>query len=238
MKTLTQTDLQFVVSRLPKDVRGLAKKYNIFVGGGFIRETIAGGDVNDIDIFGEKKEFLQASAEILASERNQVNPTACKKFETDNAITLLSPPRLPVQFITRWLFSDPKKLVESFDFTVCQAIVWMDRGGSWNSLIADDFYPDLAAKRLVYTFPQREEEAGGSMLRVRKFLRRGYNIQAESLAGVIARLVAKVRMAETGSPLHNERNAAKVISSLLREVDPLAIIEGGGEPIDEHEILS
>ena len=39
----------------------------------------------------------------------------------------------------------------------------------------DEFYPDLAARRLVYTAPVRDEEAGGSLLRVRKFIERKDN---------------------------------------------------------------
>lgn len=229
MITLTNQDLQFVVRRIPKDVREQLMTLPIYIAGGFIRETIAGGDVKDIDLFGETKEALASFAETLAAKRQ------VKTHKTDNAITVLCPPRLPIQYITRWTFAAAGPLVDSFDFTVCQAVIWFDRTlGAWRSLCGEGFYPDLAARRLVYTFPAREEEAGGSMMRVRKFLMRGYNIQATSLGGVIARVAMKVRM----DALHgkDEQSMAVAVAGLLHEVDPLLVVDGL-EPIDEHEVI-
>ncbi|TZG25620.1 hypothetical protein [Sphingomonas montanisoli] len=227
-QTLTSGDLQLVVSRIPRDVRKMMMEQPIFCGGGFIRETIAGNAVNDIDLFGGDKDLLKLSADYLASKRE-----GAKVHTTDNAFTVLSVPRMPVQFITRWLFSEAEPLVRSFDFTVCQAAVWFDRRiHRWQSMIAGEFYPDLAARRLTYTSPVRDEEAGGSMLRVRKFLARGYNIQAFALAGVIARvaLAAEVRGER------NETNLTFAISRKLVEVDPLLLIDGF-EPVNEHEVI-
>jgi hypothetical protein len=227
MNKLTAQDLQFVVRRIPKDVRQIMTEHQVFLAGGFIRETISGGDVKDIDIFGQSKESLGIIADAFALKRE------VKPFRTENAITVLCPPRLPVQFITRWVFDSAGPLVESFDFTVCQAAVWFDRSlGLYSSAVSDDFYSDLAARRLVYTFPKRDEEAGGSMMRVKKFLKRGYNIQASSLAGVIARVAAKVDWARAES----EERAAFVIAGLLREVDPLLVVDGL-ESVDEHEAV-
>jgi hypothetical protein len=228
MATLTKGDLQLVVSRIPRDVRKMMQEQPVFVGGGFIRETIAGNPVQDIDLFGDTEERLKSSADYLASKRE-----AAKVHTTGNAITVLSAPRIPVQFITRWLFGEAEDLMRSFDFTVCQAVVWYDRKKSlWASVISDEFYSDLAARRLTYTFPVREEEAGGSMLRVRKFLQRGYNIQAYALAGVIARVALSAHL----SPDTDEQSATFAISRKLFEVDPLLLIDGF-EPVDEHEII-
>lgn len=234
MQQLSNTDLQFVVRRLPKDVRELMQKYArqgklLSVGGGFIRETIAGNKPNDIDVFGPTKEDLNLAATDLAVVRT------VKPFKSDNAITLLCPPRLPVQFITRWTFATPQEVVPSFDFTVCQAVVWTD-GTVWHSACAETFYQDLAARRLVYTSPTREEAAGGSIMRVRKFLARGYNIQAGSFGAVIARLAFKVRIGRD-SMAENEQDFAKVLTGLLREVDPLSVVDGL-EMIDEHETVN
>lgn len=228
MQKLSQDDLHFVVRRIPKDIRELVQSRALLIGGGFIRETIAGNTINDIDLFGVTDEQLQGAAEAIATSRE-----GSRKFSTNNAITVLAPPRTPLQFITRWKFAEPSKLVESFDFTVCQAVVWFNAGEqAWESLIGDRFYQDLAARRLVYTFPVRDEEAGGSMLRVRKFLTRGYNIQASSLAGVIARVAGGVHSWTT----LDERERARVVTGLLHEVDPLAVIDGI-EPIAEHDPL-
>jgi len=233
---LTSEDLRLVVTRLPMDVRKLMMKADVILGGGFIRETIAGNQPKDIDLFGSSGDVLRIAAELLCVGRQG------RKYSTDNAITVLSGNRMPVQFILRWLFAQPSDVVESFDFTVCQAAIWYDKKeAAWKSVISAGFYPDLAARRLVYTFPRREEEAGGSMLRVRKFLQRGYSIQAPSLAGVIARIAMAVRWDEiarkNGDGYASERSVALIISGLLREVDPNITVDGL-DVVDEHEAIN
>ena len=97
--------------------------------------------------------------------------------------------------------------------------MWFDRPTQkWRSLVSPSFYPDLAAKRLVYTSPCRDEAPGGSFLRVRKFLSRGYNIQVLSLAGVLARIFLAVRDKSGVEP-------RAVIAGILREVDPLVVCD-------------
>lgn len=239
MRSLTTTDLNFVVRRIPKDVRELLESTprRLFLAGGFIRDTIAGLPVKDIDLLGDSKGLLHTAAHVLKTERAERGDHV-RLHETDNAITLLAPPRAAVQFITRWTFDGAGTLLESLDFTVCQAAIW-SWGGQWQSLCSEGFYPDLAARRLVYTFPAREEEAGGSLMRVRKFLGRGWNIQADSLGGVVARVAQKIdwekiesdgaRMQQMGT---REERIAKVVAGLLREVDPLLVVDGL-DPIED-----
>lgn len=224
MTELTKTDLHFVLTRVPKDIRQLCEKYSLMIGGGFIREIIAGNAPHDVDIFGSSKTVLYAAAMELEKDR------AARKFSTANAITLLCPPRLPVQFITRWRFASLDLVVSSFDFTVCQAAIgFFD--GKWQSVIAQAFYSDLAARRLVYTMPTREEAAGGSMMRVRKFLARGYNIQASSLAAVIARVMRAVDYGRLQGV--SEQELGQILTGVLREVDPLLVLDGV-EAVEDH----
>jgi hypothetical protein len=221
---LTPTDLHFVLSRLPHDIRTVMKNRNLILAGGFIRSTIAGEKPSDIDLFGASK----ADLELGAHDLKELRPGA-RKHNSRNAFTVLAGTRLPAQFIYRWVFSDPEACILSFDFTVCQAGIWYDHAeGHWTSCCAEDFYVDLAARRLVYTAPKRMEEAGGSLLRVRKFLSRGWNIQAPSLAAVIARLVTPI----AGS--RDEESVAGWVGERLLEVDPLVVIDGV-ELSDEHE---
>lgn len=228
---LTKTDLQFVLSRVPKDVRGIMTEKPIVLAGGFIRGTIAGEKIADIDLF---------TQDVLTADYASLQLSVARKgriHKTKNAITVLSPPRFPVQFITRWLFEKPEYVAASFDFTVCQAAIWREPNeGRYMSICSPTFYADLAARRLVYTSPIRNEDAGGSMLRVIKYIKRGYNIQSESLAAVITRMVRGVDMQK----LHhlaegNEAEAARMFANILREVDPLTVIDGC-ELVDEHEI--
>lgn len=103
------------------------------------------------------------------------------------------------------------------------------KDGEFRSVVDDLFYPDLAARRLRYMHPQREEEAGGSLMRVKKFLARGYNIQPLSLAGVMSRVFKKVDWAR----LEEGEDPTAIICGLLREVDPLTVVDGV-ELRDEH----
>ena len=76
------------------------------------------------------------------------------------------------------------------------------------------------------------------MLRVIKYIKRGYNIQVPSLAGVVARFIAGLKISNDSISIidsveHiNETWAAPILMALLREVDPLAFVDGI-EMVDE-----
>lgn len=225
---LRPEDLQFVVRRLPKDVRQImqGKKARVILAGGFIRAVIAGEDVADIDLFSSCRQ----SAADLTEQVKRRRPDAYL-HSTVNADTIVSIGRLPVQVIKRWTYARPEDVVADLDFTVCQAAVWFGSKGEWESSCSEAFYFDLAARRLVYTAPQRDEEVGGTMLRVLKYLKRGYSIQVPALAAVISRLTYKARDSEMAS---SEEGFAQVVTGLLREVDPLTahdIVEG-----NQHDV--
>lgn len=227
MEKLTNTDLKYIINRIPKDVTKLIKHNKIILAGGFIRATIASERVSDIDLFGSDQKELETIAYKFANETNG------RVHVTGNAFTILRPPRLPIQIITRWLFDEPEKCIESFDFTMCKAAIWYDQSTEkWDSSIHPCFYSDLAARRLVYVHPDREEEPGGSLLRVRKFLSIGYSIQAQSLAGVLSRIFVKISADRVD--VSNEADVSKIIVGLLREVDPDLIVDGV-DVVDEHE---
>ena len=99
MNTLTKEDVHFCLSRLPKDIFEVLKNKPVVLAGGFIRETISGGRVNDIDLFGYSKEELRTVAVELAMNRKG------RLHETENAFTVIAAPRSPIQFVTRWLVS-------------------------------------------------------------------------------------------------------------------------------------
>jgi len=225
MTSLIPEDLHHVVTRLPGDLRKLMTEKPIFLAGGAIRALVGQEEINDYDLFGHDGIYLEEVARAFAATRTG------RVFKTDNAITVVSSPRKPVQFITRWTYSDPLKIAESFDFSVAQAVVWYEPStivdkGQWKSCISENFYADLAAKRLRYLNPVRNEDAGGSMLRVMKFLRRGYSIAPASVGKVIARLLTGVREDNPAWSSGDEYSRAVILTSLLREVDPLTIVDG------------
>lgn len=230
MKELVAHDLNWCVNRLPGRLRRLLEdKENPYgdtiIAGGFIRSCIAREELNDVDLFTPTKEGSLALANALAPDRDRAKNEAGLLpgiHATDNAYTIPRP-RPTLQVIHRWLFTTPEEAVNSFDFTIARAGIWYDRTcARWKSICAETYYPDLAAKRLIYCSPERIEEVGGSVLRVLKFYQRGYRIPLDSLAAVVARLMSgvkdeKVRNSEGG---YDEVQLRKVLSGLLREVDP------------------
>lgn len=234
MKTLSSNDVAFVASRIPRDVREWIWENGLSIGGGFIREVISGGEIRDIDVFGSSKEGLRFALRTLKARREQAG-YKCRIIETANADTLLTEGRKTVQVIHRWLYESHEKVVPSFDFTVCAAVIWRahEQGNSaWYSCTHDDFYQDLAAKRLVYTSPDRNEDAGGSLLRAFKFIKRGYNIQSNSLGKVLARLNSVIRPDSWAT--NDESQMGRVLTGLLREVDPGFVVDGI-EPVGEKD---
>lgn len=214
MRKLNRKDLQWILRIMPRRLAELMKEFpnEIFVAGGFIRSVISREEVNDIDVFTSSQERAKMFSLILAKSDKEL------LYETDNAITVKGL-WAPVQFIHRWVFDNPVKCVESFDFTIsCAAVFWNKETNGWDSVCDEEFYADLAAKRLVYRRPVRNEDAGGSMLRVLKYYQRGYRIPLDSLGHVISRLLKGVDRDRVD--MNDEYAVGMVIQGLLHEVDP------------------
>lgn len=223
LQPLLVEDAQWILSRLPKELRSVLKEAAeggiiAFVCGGFIRACIAGETVSDIDIITNSV----PNAHFLVSKiKNAIG--ADRTFESDNATTIWKEGIPPIQVIHRWTSATPEELLQSFDFTIAKAGIWYDTRAGWRHRCDPRFYQDLAAKRLVYTSPQRNEDAGGSMLRVLKFYQRGYRIPLDSLANVIARLSGAIDTTKVPIGLNGKMDEAqlgKVLCGLLVEVDP------------------
>ncbi len=253
MNSLTYHDLQFALLRTPKQLLEIMKRPEwagkIFVGGGFLRSIVAGDPINDIDVFCPDKQTALFLAKTLNAELFDLPDSSSEEFTaeddrklnriwtTDNAYTLLAF-KPTIQIIHRWSFKTGIEAADSFDFTCCAAMFWHgtktiphDEIG-WQSYCDERFYPDVAGKRLIYRNPIRNEDAGGSMLRVLKYYQKGYRIPLDSLADVITRLVQGVDFDKLSMSLDGESSAqlsasntpkefSRIICGLLREVDPL-----------------
>lgn len=213
---LNQMDLKWCLRRLPTEVREELKSAEgkLILAGGFIRACVAGEEINDIDLLCSSKDKAKSVANSLNSESGK------DVWYSDNAITVKKF-STPVQLIHRWVYDKPEDVIPSFDFTIAKAAIWYSSTIGWTSQVAETFYEDLAAKRLVYTSPERNEDAGGSILRVLKFYQRGYRIPLSSLGAVIARLCQAV---DFGNCVTEERTA-ETLTGLLYEVDPNSIDE-------------
>lgn len=211
--TLSPYDLNWILRRLPRRVVDLMKIHprKLILAGGFIRAAIAQEPINDVDLFVPSKLFADRIANELADKKGT------RKIETQNATTITGY-HVPIQIVHRWVYEQPEQCLESFDFTIASAAIWHDPfAGGWCSKAHRDFYADLAAKRLVYMMPDRNEDAGGSTLRTLKFYQRGYRIPLSSLGAVIARLVKGIRV---NCPIEPEIYLGELLTGLLHEVDP------------------
>jgi hypothetical protein len=218
MNTLTPDDLRYIVGMMPAILRSQIKAHKLMLAGGAIRSLILREKVNDWDLFGASAEQLAAATESL--EATYAHRT--RTIRSKNAYTITAAGRTPIQLITRWTYSAPEDLWRDFDFTIARAVIWCE-DDKWKSATDPDYYADLAARRLRYRSPTRLEDAGGSMMRVLKFLRAGYIIAPEQLALVMARITGRIRWDHN---MVTRDGGARVITALLREVDPLHIIDG------------
>lgn len=247
--TLAWHDLQSCLIRAPHEVLFAMKKFGaeLMVAGGYVRSCVTQEPINDVDCFCSSKEKALEIALVVA-RYGMPEGTNREVKETDNAYTIVGY-RYPIQFIHRWTFTDPAACVESFDFTIAPAAFWYstevvptemkglaDGHGevpieelpenTWRSVCDTRFYADLAGKRLIYAAPQRNEDAGGSLLRVLKFYQRGYRIPLDSMGAVLGRLMMGVRYAaieandEASWHVPVEVKLSAAITGLLREVDP------------------
>ena len=212
---LDNFDLNRVCRMIPNKIKEVIEsefwRGKIFIAGGFIRDLIAGDKINDVDLFVNNKSDAELLLNILKENK--------KVVKTDNAFTIVD--RLPIQIIHRWTFDNPEDVLKSFDFTICSATVYIDKNGIYKGICDDRFYKDLASKRLIYMNPVREEAAGGSLIRVLKFYKRGYNIPLNNLSQVISRLMIDANKCYEQKDIQHSLNM--YINAKLFEVDPLAI---------------
>lgn len=211
MRELDHYDVERVTRALPMEIKACMHTLPVFAAGGLIRSLVAKETINDIDL------FVSDEATVDQIILKLVNCASITVSKTENAVTIHGM-RFPVQIIHRWKFATPQECVESFDFTIARAAVWMTKENAWQSACDDRFYQDVAAKRLVYCNPDRHEDAGGSMLRLLKFYSRGYTAPLMDVSSVMA------RMTHGNDPTKNKvdlQEIAKNYLTLLREVDPL-----------------
>lgn len=192
---LRQDDLDLCLKGLPETVlEHTLKAHKCCVAGGYIRDTVFQIErPKDIDIFTDS----EASARLIASrlcDRAQycrLNGMDKRVVETGRALSVVNAYKGPApQVIFKWVFEDMSKVIDAFDFTCCQAAFWWD-GEKFVSRCAPTFYSDNELERLVYTAP-KGNDAVGSVLRLLKLYRRGFDIDQNNLALVLASLCGEI----------------------------------------------
>ena len=246
LSRMASLDQKWIVRKMPADIRKLCSDnpMRIAIAGGYIRSLVEGEAPNDIDIFSASTSIAENCAMDLAFDRGIIEDKTWAKmkstpqvFISPNAITIRD--RKPtVQFIRRWTYAaeeEPDRIdlyavMASFDFSIAQCIMAYREESpiGWNSLVHPDFYPALAAKRLEYTFPIRHEEAGGSMLRLLKFAKRGYYPTLKTISGIMTRVYDGIDFEKVARAVEidNMTRAEAIqcaVNGLLEEVDPSAV---------------
>ena len=182
-EALDDEDLRRVIFALPDQVREALRRFpgEAVIAGGFIRATIAGENIHDIDLFvtSEKK-----AKEVL----DEVNI----KFEKKELHDLSIIDGVELQTIWRYAFKVPIDVPNDFDYTVCKAVVWFDKAdknnpSGYRGACHERFYRDLARRELVYC-NEREHEQITGFPRLLKYTSYGYTINAESLSEVIVKI--------------------------------------------------
>lgn len=174
-----------IIQALPSVVRDAFEHSDLrfYLGGGFIRAIVADEKPSDIDLFVPDQGTANALATFIAecSIEASIHRSA-------NAITIRGLGR-PIQIITRWTYTSASAIIDSFDYTLAQAVLWKE-GGEWLTLVSAAFEEDVINRRLVYTRPIRDEEKAGSLVRLFKFYKRGYTPTLNTVADVCARAFA------------------------------------------------
>jgi hypothetical protein len=190
---LKPEDFARVMDSIPTKVKVIMQKYprQMVLAGGFIRDLLIGDSPNDIDIF--TNGYLGAAhAETLAKEFSQLAEKPIEK--SDCAFNVRD------EYFTQFIHLVPFQneydcaynTLLSFDFTMAQASVYFDRADGWDSLVMDGFYNAIENKELVFTFPTISYGGKLSHLsRAFKFVGRGWKIDNDSIAAIIANYTGK-----------------------------------------------
>ncbi len=180
---MDKIDANKLFDSLPMQVKTTLLKYqgNVYVGGGYLRDSILGEKVKDIDLF--------STYGVQTQVREYLKSISDSYFTSNNATTFYIKGQPTFQLITKWTYQDAQDMIKDFDFTINQIGLYV-KDNKPIVVYLDEFLEDIASKTLTYTQPIREENCAGSLLRMVKFLGRGYTIDRKNLAALIGRAVS------------------------------------------------
>ncbi len=146
-----------------------------------------GEEPKDIDLFAVREDVL-----LHAIDEFEWSPRFNKTTRPNSVEFAAYGVACKVQFVKRCFYPQHEQLIQSFDFTICQAYLFYTSREGWVGYCTEEFLRDFAERKLVYTAPTRDEDPAGSLLRVVRFLKRGFHISEADLAKVLARLFAAI----------------------------------------------
>lgn len=212
--TLHPDFVRLIVKHLPDELHNLLVEYGsgLMIGGGYCRDIITGATPKDIDIFATSEKVFRDATESLDWKDLYVTR------RTANAQTFTAEDRIEIQFITRVYYEDHEDAIQSFDFSVCQVAVYFDRCfEEWVGICTPEFMEDLPNFRMRYMAPERDEDPGASVLRMMKFVARGWKISEADIARVVGRFVSRLSDPDAYN-FENEEQATERVQKAFRRI--------------------
>lgn len=164
----------FLYKNILKYIRD-ENKTQVFVAGGCIRDLITDSNVKDYDVFCTSIDVCEETVEDLIK-------IGAVQTSTFDKYTNLSLNGLNIQIIKSFVYNNADEVINSFDFSICQGIVFLvlneDKKFITTFKCSPFFFEDVLTKRLrinKITF------AMDSLRRAFKFAERGYKPCKETL---------------------------------------------------------
>ena len=210
------------------------KPGSVFVAGGAVLSSVLREKARDIDVFGDTGLIFGTSfyTTALGLSGDQVAKyigvgSDPLRDDTPNGATFkhLDP---PVQLIYAWSFDSPLECLDSFDLSLSRAAVWCDYSAAgskpmWEGICDRQYFEHIAARMCVFRYPTRgwstsNVDAGAGLLRLFKFVARGWTVPVDSIAEVVARMTSPNPSAGPSDPDIAVR--ARGLIGLLHEAYP------------------
>lgn len=126
---------------------GHAPDGEVIIAGGAIRDSLRDVEPRDFDLFVKTKErALELMERVVAWGGGSFSPTS--PHTLTGWIGDRAENQTIIQACHGWKWANPEALLDLFDFSVCQAGIWMNKG-KWEGLVSDRFEMDLRNRRLA-----------------------------------------------------------------------------------------
>lgn len=236
---------QYVKNRLRKLYEDLINSINdpeikdilqhrSFITGGCIPSMLSDEFVNDFDIYFISEEdtdtIKRYYQSLLDNNNNQCNSTLYSPtLITENSVNLTNHIQLVLKFV-----GFPEEIVENFDWAHIKSYYSLSKG----LILTNDIYKLLLEKQLIYT---GSEYPLSTLLRLRKYLSKGWKIDTQNLVAIAMDIVFAFRDDTWVSDDIKLIDVEKMIEQ-LNGVDPLTIQKElkkrFGEKLDLKTMLS
>ena len=195
---------------LPKCVKDalIAFPGDLILAGGFLRTTSCGErPYSDHDLFlCEKGKGLSGHVVSFLSQQ-QILGLETEWHVTPRAVAARINGAV-VQLVLGWHPKDAMDLIRQFDLTTSKAAMWYAESNAYSvrGICSQSFLRDISQRAIVY---EVGADPVSSIIRITKFLRKGFTISSRSLVDFIAACCEQV--GSTGSVIDTQRKILRAI---------------------------